>query len=275
MSGLVKDMHGRTIEEATSLVSTQWFKQVCPKLVRTATRAFDYKEAHIYMENAVEELCKKVDDISCTSNQAIQVKGLKRRNDGMKNSRRRPKSWVEKQPKNKMKTSVTSTSQQQQDKAVELYNSIPQENGHDFHKLLMVFLGEITSLQDHLKLKDPKTVHSVKTIFGLVPSNVGLRVDNRRMSSWPALGSDRCDKPISLEKRRRIDQDVGNYRIELRLRFRSDPPAGNLRFSPLSLHVFHRSCRRRRYESALVPFSAKYIPGSGGCGGDRPLRLCT
>ncbi|MED6212235.1 hypothetical protein PIB30_081319 [Stylosanthes scabra] len=52
----------------------------------------------------------------------------------MKNSRRYPKSWVEMQPKNKRKTLFTSTSQQQ-DKVVELHNSIPQENGHDFHNM--------------------------------------------------------------------------------------------------------------------------------------------
>ncbi|MED6153026.1 hypothetical protein PIB30_097568 [Stylosanthes scabra] len=31
--------------------------------------------------------------------------------------------------------------------------------------------------------------YSGETILELVPGNVGLRVDNRRMSSWPALGS--------------------------------------------------------------------------------------
>ncbi|MED6206145.1 hypothetical protein PIB30_024171 [Stylosanthes scabra] len=57
----------------------------------------------------------------------------------------------------------------------------------DFKLDLKVFLGGISYLQNHLKSKATKTVHglyhdgtsqtvhSVETIFGLVPSNVGLR----------------------------------------------------------------------------------------------------
>ncbi|MED6158494.1 hypothetical protein PIB30_033227, partial [Stylosanthes scabra] len=69
------------------------------------------------------------------------------------------------------------------------------------------------------------------------------------------------DKPRSLEKRRQVDQDVGNYRLELRLGFRSDPPAGNLRFSPLPFHVIYRSYGWWRYGQAIVLVSAECIPG--------------
>ncbi|XP_072057985.1 protein FAR1-RELATED SEQUENCE 5-like isoform X2 [Arachis hypogaea] len=154
MRRLVKDMHGRIVEEDTCLTSTQWFKQTCPKLVRTVTQASDCKEARVFVEKAVEELSKKVDDIcklnlgleindtdsslpiQCTNLQLLEVRGLKRRN-GVRNFRRRPKSWVEKQPKNKKNQFSNTSQQQKQDKVIKLNGSISQLDEHGFNRLLM------------------------------------------------------------------------------------------------------------------------------------------
>ncbi|KAL1341499.1 hypothetical protein AAHE18_09G091000 [Arachis hypogaea] len=154
MRRLVKDMHGRIVEEDTCLTSTQWFKQTCPKLVRTVTQASDCKEARVFVEKAVEELSKKVDDIcklnlgleindtdsslpiQCTNLQLLEVRGLRRRN-GVRNFRRRPKSWVEKQPKNKKNQFSNTSQQQKQDKVIKLNGSISQLDEHGFNRLLM------------------------------------------------------------------------------------------------------------------------------------------
>ena len=51
------------VQENTSLVSTQWNRGICPKLLRTAAQASNCKEACIFMEKAIEELSKQIDDI--------------------------------------------------------------------------------------------------------------------------------------------------------------------------------------------------------------------
>ena len=117
--GCVKDTHGRNVQDV-NLDSAQWYIEVCPKLVRIATSAFDCKEARIFVENAIRELSKQVYDICGknlglvtdndnpqvnhdnpqVNNDNLQVKGLKRKN-GVKIFRKRPKSCIEKQPKKK------------------------------------------------------------------------------------------------------------------------------------------------------------------------------
>lgn len=115
-NGFVKDTHENNVEKDHNLGNTHWYSEVCPKLVRIATRASDCEEARSFVEKAMEELSKKVEDI-CEKNLGFrdnkatpssfvpdpnhlcpQVKGLKRRND-VKNFRKRPKSWVENQSK--------------------------------------------------------------------------------------------------------------------------------------------------------------------------------
>lgn len=45
----MKDTHGRIILEDANLGSTQWYREVCPKLVRIATRQSNCKEVHIFV----------------------------------------------------------------------------------------------------------------------------------------------------------------------------------------------------------------------------------
>jgi zinc finger SWIM domain-containing protein 3 len=126
--GCVEDTHGRKVQEDVNIDSTQWYREVCPKLVRIATRASDCKEARIYVETVIKELDKKVYEI-CGDNlelidknanlssvepnnnkKSLQSKSLKRRN-GVKAFRKRPKSWNEIELTKKKRGRSTSISQ--------------------------------------------------------------------------------------------------------------------------------------------------------------------
>ncbi|XP_061344513.1 protein FAR1-RELATED SEQUENCE 5-like [Gastrolobium bilobum] len=157
-NGFVKDTHGKHVQEDANLDSTQRYRKICPKLVRIATQASDCKEAYFFMEKAIEDLRKQVDEICKKNlgleninvdlsssfpneNHFLQVKGLKRRN-GIKNWRKRPKSWVENQPKKTKKVPKISASQNKQLKENNDISS-SHESDHGFNRLLMSVASSI------------------------------------------------------------------------------------------------------------------------------------
>ena len=126
-NGCVQDSRGKNVQEDNNINCNQRYRQLCPKLIRLATRASDCKEAYMLVNKVIDELSNQVDDICkrhlgledniidaspsipnisesiMLDNQHFQnVKGIKKR-DGVRKGRR-PKSWVEKQSKKKKMT---------------------------------------------------------------------------------------------------------------------------------------------------------------------------
>ncbi|RDX91158.1 Protein FAR-RED IMPAIRED RESPONSE 1, partial [Mucuna pruriens] len=101
-NGCVKDSYGRNVQEDANLDSTQWYREVCPKLVKIATCASNCREVYSFVEKAIEELSKQVYNI-CRENLGLvnnvnpssfilntnhiflQAKGLKRKKNIVKN----------------------------------------------------------------------------------------------------------------------------------------------------------------------------------------------
>ena len=116
-----------SVKEDVNLTVTQRYRRLCHKLVRLASRVADTEETSSLLERMIEEYEKKIEDIltknmsdhqlphplsSSSGNKVVnpnknldnlveRAKVLKKR-EGRK-SAKRPKSWVEKQTKKRVK----------------------------------------------------------------------------------------------------------------------------------------------------------------------------
>ena len=136
---IVQDVAGRKVQEDVNLDSTRRCKQLCPKLIRLATQVADRMEAYVFIDKAVDklskqarEICKKqinlnkdsahttesvpnIDEFMVHQNPnevlSRKAKGFKKLDGKM--SRKRPKSWVEKQTKRRRKAPTTNDLQNQ------------------------------------------------------------------------------------------------------------------------------------------------------------------
>ena len=63
-SGCILDNRRTYVEEDVNLSVTQWYRKLCPKLVRLASRAVDNEEAFALIEKMIKEYEKKVEDIA-------------------------------------------------------------------------------------------------------------------------------------------------------------------------------------------------------------------
>lgn len=138
-NGYVIDGSGRDVHGDVNLDFTQRYRSLCPRLVRLASRAANIEEAYVLVKSVAEQLEKQVEDIakkfssvnldnsksqvSFTGGNEIMdhgepiknllenVKGLKKR-EGRKGGKR-PKSWVEQQPRRKKKSPTKDNTRQQ------------------------------------------------------------------------------------------------------------------------------------------------------------------
>ncbi|KAK2437056.1 protein FAR1-RELATED SEQUENCE [Trifolium repens] len=215
--GCVEDTHGRKVQEDVNIDSTQWYREVCPKLVRIATRASDCKEARIYVETVIKELDKKVYEI-CGDNlelidknanlssvepnnnkKSLQSKSLKRRN-GVKAFRKRPKSWNEIELTKKKRGRSTSISQNKNKENIVsnstcgVSNSQPlyfPSNAHGYKEKESIVSDNICGISNSQPLQFDSNTHSFTRLLMepigdtfLQSRSVGFNQVSNHMSMW-------------------------------------------------------------------------------------------
>ncbi|KAM4085954.1 hypothetical protein ACJW30_10G065900 [Castanea mollissima] len=127
-NGYVIDSIGKDVHGDVNLKVTQWYRRLCPRLVRLASQAAEIEEAYALVESVTKELEKQVEDIAMkfssvsldnskdqmplsgseivdhgepVKNLVENVKGLKKK-EGRK-GQKICKSWVEQQSRRKKK----------------------------------------------------------------------------------------------------------------------------------------------------------------------------
>jgi len=157
-SGIIQDMNGREIVENPKLDATLWYKNLCKIFIPLASRAADFEDCYLLVEETLHTASKQVEEkIKGTSNinaenssvqetfslpeQYTQVAALKKK-EKSKGGSKRKKSWTEKfQKKKKKKGNKNNISKpMQQEDGSHVPESQAYESISSFTQILMVCL---------------------------------------------------------------------------------------------------------------------------------------